>query len=423
VCRLVLLALAGLLALPATAHAARPWGESRTLARDARLTSAGIDDRGTVLATWVRGRRRGAVLRAARRTPQRGFRRAFTLREIGRGDLGAPAIGFVAGRAYFVWQRGDRLEARTMEADGARSRLQRLTGSPPATFAPRLLRTARGPLVLAWSRGRGIGTLELADAPAGPGGFVNRRRYALPAGDVAVDASGAVSVAFVDTSGDGLPRVYVARRSPTGVFFDEPVAVSDGDRYPREPVVAATPDGAVTVAWSESDGSRERVVARRRARGSEPFGDLDVLSERGLAYGLDTVATTGDDVFVTWIAPPRGATFAAGRGPLRLAVAGADRPARTIGRSAEQYELRADGPGGATAAWVTRGGAVDAVALSPGGRPGRVQRLSRRGARATTVRLATGRRGDAFAVWTRLVGERLVAGTRVEAARRPASAD
>jgi hypothetical protein len=407
--------LAAMLGLPAGAWAAEPWGAARLLAEDGLAAGVALDDRGLAVAAFTERRGPRGRVRAARAPAGRAFGRPFALAPTGGLGL-APQVAFAGRTAAISYPRSrGRAELRLIGADGRRSAAAVLGNGeavgdalgPLAVFAAV---DVVGPLAF-------IQTVPVTEGGTGPPAQVPLSgaggRF-----DVAVDAAGGTLATWTQGAVGGRQQVMVARRAPGARTFGPPQALSDPSRYARDPAVDVTAFGRAVVAWSDADGTGERLVVAERRTATERFGAPRVLAEE-LVVDPDVAATAGGGLFVAWQAPPRGVTYGSQPGPLRLAaIGGEERPRTVSGRArAGGFALAAGGRGGATVAWRRLvpgrgGGHTEVRAITATGRLGRAQRLSPRGESTLGApSLAVGPRGDAIAAWP---------GTRgVRVARRP----
>jgi len=432
----VVVAGVGLVA-PGLALAAQPWGDDQQIApRGKGFVDAGgaaIDDRGHAIALWTRDEGGGSRLLGARRTARRSFGEAFTLRDSDRGRVEEPVVAFRDRKAFAAWSRpiggNDRVEARTIRASGSRSSVARLSGGGSTAFRLELVGApfgldvlAKGPsgdLALGWSRGT-AGEADLFEqvSTSTGDGFASPsevRPVAYQRG-FAIDVDGSLLVARVLPAGEGMEQLVLQRRGPGEQGFGQPVALSRPravvKRFGpwRHVAIEVAPNGAATVVWQERDPTEWRVMAALRQPGGS-FGPPQLL---GPGVSRLRLAMTADgDPLVAWL------DFFGG--PVTLVQPGISEP-QTVSRPnerVEEFELEADGRGGATIAWVADaedepGGPVHAVAITPRGRVGKIQRLSSSTANAREVTLAVGPQGDALAVWADHDRD-------LRAARRPAS--
>jgi hypothetical protein len=117
---------------------------------------------------------------------------------------------------------------------------------------------------------------------------------------VAVGSDGATTVTWYRS--DGTKYIIQAATRPAGSStFGTPVDLSAAGRDAFDSQVAIGPDGATTVTWSRSDGSAYIIQARTRPAGSTDFGTVADLSATGQNSYEPQVAVGPDGTpTVTW---------------------------------------------------------------------------------------------------------------------------
>lgn len=97
--------------------------------------------------------------------------------------------------------------------------------------------------------------------------------------------------------------IEVSSSSNSGVIWAPPEPISDVTKNAGDPQVAMSADGSdVVVAYSETDGTNERVRVRRSTDGGENWNASEVLSEEGEDAGSPQVAVSADGArtYVLW---------------------------------------------------------------------------------------------------------------------------
>jgi hypothetical protein len=372
-CRILLLAVCCLAAVPTAARAAAPWSAPQDVSAphlfvfDPAIAFAGD---GTALATWrwqdgIREEARGGEAAAARAPGSAAFGAERRLSPAGR--VGKPVM-YGRSRAVLGLVRplGSNRDPRSQlrvafgRADGSFGASQ-LIVARPRIAPPRLAGNARGDLAFAWFEDRG-------------------------------------------TSND---RVYVSLRRAGG-SFGSPVLLAQ-DRV-RSVSVAVGPRGDVLVAWD----ARGVVRTRLRAAGRAVFGPVDTIrSEDAFFAGLRTALTANGRGYVAWGAQLR--TEGGDTGPVffeaavRPAGGSRFRAAQLLDRlgaerAANPLELAIAGGGSAAVvAWTGYDGSTNRVRVAEtdaAGRFGGALDVSAPGTDAVLSDLAAGAAGQRLAVWT-----------------------
>lgn len=97
--------------------------------------------------------------------------------------------------------------------------------------------------------------------------------------------------------------VEVSSSSDSGVIWATPTPVSDITKNAGDPQVAVSDDGSdMVVAYSEHDGTNERVRIRRSTDGGQNWNAAEVLSDPGANAGSPQVAISADGsrTYVLW---------------------------------------------------------------------------------------------------------------------------
>ena len=411
--RTFLIAVAIALLAPATAVAVEPWGTPRTVDRASGgerlgVAAVALDRRGRALAAWTRGNSRRARLAAARAGSRGAFSVPTTLR-VQRNSIDSPSVEYTSnGTAIVAYRRlvgrNYRVGTTRVRPDGTFRSSQLLSGPGGSAFFPEFAQPVTARPVLWWLRGPGAQPGIQFSRASAAGLFASTLRYDIPGGTRDVDLTtgfdGALYAAVVRRDADtGAARVYVARQAPgqTTVTLQP---VSDGTRFPREPRVIVTAARTV-VAWTESDGQSERLVASDR---TSPTGDYTVprVIAQGRFMSQLKMVSSGEQIVAGWVSATRGPAYAQRSGRVRLTRVGPPGTRSvivTMQVPADGFALDADGRGGMTAAFVSTTGRLFASAITSAGTVTQGRELTRPRERAVSASLAAGPRGDAILVW------------------------
>lgn len=172
-----------------------------------------------------------------------------------------------------------------------------------------------GEAVIAWTQENGAGAIPVYLAARSPEGVWTKPAglddsFSVPAGiarcaQPAFGPSGELYVVWYQDQGDG-DRVYAARRSPSGEWLEtgrNPAVLSSAGEIGITPALAVGPGGAALVAWTERSGDRYRVAARRTGMG-EAWGSIEMLSplEGGDATSpAAVIAGPSDRALIAWV--------------------------------------------------------------------------------------------------------------------------
>ena len=204
--------------------------------------------------------------------------------------------------------------------------------------------------------------------------------------------------------------VEVSWSSDAGVIWAAPEPISDITKNAADPQVAVSEDGSdMVVAYSEMDGTDERVRIRRSTDGGENWNPPEVLSGAGANAGSPQVAISADGArtYVLWtgtVGADRRVQITTQTGlgpwssPINLSEAGQN-------ASATDLSISADGQR-ATAVWQRFDGAHQRIQPSSSQDGGatwtRPDTHSGSGSTSDNPRVATSPEGDAVTlVWYR----------------------
>jgi len=147
-----------------------------------------------------------------------------------------------------------------------------------------------GEAVIAWTQENGEGAIPVYLATRSPEGVWTKPAslsdsFSAPAGiarcpQVAFGPAGELYVVWYQDQGDG-DRVYAARRAPSGEWIEggqSPGILSTAGALALTPALAVGRAGEAIVVWTERAGDRFRAAARRTGEG-EAWGPLEVLSQ------------------------------------------------------------------------------------------------------------------------------------------------
>lgn len=187
--------------------------------------------------------------------------------------------------------------------------------------APKIVVNARGDALIAWYQSLGASLLAWYSERHGADGTFSRPAPGdhLSLADTPVDShpfgnpapalseTGEAAVAWAQENGKGSVLVYLATRTPEGVWT-RPVTLDDALSprlgYARCPQIAFTPAGELFVVWYQDTGGGDRVLAAHRTAAGEwvePGREPTVLSTPGVEASFPALAVgPGGTVLAVW---------------------------------------------------------------------------------------------------------------------------
>jgi hypothetical protein len=277
----------------------------------------GIDDAGTATLLWVTLRDdgvdpRSSVVRAATR-PRGGswgapadLAQADDPQDLSRTQL-AVAPG---GAATAVWQlyvggTDYRVVSARRGAAGVWSAPENVSAASVSERVPQVAADDAGRAVVVWIEGDVPITVRASsrdaagtwDAPVTLNGTPNVGSFNP---SVALDAGGTAVAAWQRSTG-GSARIETATRPAGGAWGSPEFLTGTGLPTAFQPRVAVAPGGAAAVTWTQSDGSKNRVRAKRRPAGGAWEATAADLSAAGQDASGGAVVTSRDgEVSVVW---------------------------------------------------------------------------------------------------------------------------
>ena len=304
-----------LLALGAPAAMAQGFGPAEDLSvtgQDAQYPQLAVGADGATTVTWYRNNGSNYIVQSATRPG-------------GSSTFGTPVDLSVAGRSAYdpqiavgpdgattvTWRRSngtnDIVQAATRPAGSSTFGTPvDLSATGQNADVPQVAVGPDGATTVTWRRNNGTNSIiQAATRPAGSPTFsspadlsVTGQSAFVP--QVAVGSDGATTITW--TRSDGSKYIIQAATRPAGSStFGTPVDLSATGRDAYDSDVAIGPDGATTVTWSRSDGSAYIIQARTRPAGSTDFGTVADLSATGQSSNEPQVAVGPDGTpTVTW---------------------------------------------------------------------------------------------------------------------------
>ena len=300
--------------------ATRPGGSS-TFGTPIDLSVAGrsaydpqiaVGPDGATTVTWFRSNGTNDIVQAATRPAGSStFGTPVDLSVVGR-DARYPQIAVGPdGATTVTWRRSngtnDIIQAATRPAGSSTFGTPvDLSATGQNAFVPQVAVGPDGATTVTWRRNNGTNSIiQAATRPAGSSTFgtsvdlsVTGQSAFVP--QVAVGSDGATTITW--NRSDGSKYIIQAATRPAGSStFGTPVDLSATGRDAYDSDVAIGPDGATTVTWSRSDGSAYIIQARTRPAGSTDFGTVADLSATGQSSYEPQVAVGPDGTpTVTW---------------------------------------------------------------------------------------------------------------------------
>jgi hypothetical protein len=118
--------------------------------------------------------------------------------------------------------------------------------------------------------------------------------------EIAVDAGGAINVAWEDTA-PGVSSIMFSRSTDHGESFSEPLQVSKGTARASEAHIAADAAGRLSVAWVQGDEDEKQAYYARSTDGGLTFSDpANVSNKAGASISKPVVTTFRDTVYVAY---------------------------------------------------------------------------------------------------------------------------
>jgi hypothetical protein len=331
------------------------------------------------------------------------------------------------GDAVFTWTRFDgtnyRIQARARSAAGALSPIQNLSATGQDAFDPQVAVGGAGNAIFTWDRFDGTNS-RIQARRRSAGGVLGPVENLSAAGQnaaypqVAVDGNGNAIFTWArfDGSNPSFPpccrRVQTRKRTAAGAL-DPVQTLSAAGQSAASPQVAVDGNGNAIFTWVRSDGTNERIQARKRTAAGA-LSSTQTLSAAGQnadepQVGIDG---TGDAVF-TWA---RDDPYSRIQARARSA-AGALSQTQTLsaaGQNSYDPQVGVDDAGNALFTWSRFDGSspdppfccyrVEARRRGAGGALGSLLPLSAAGQNAGAPQVAVEGDGDAVFTWQRFDG-------------------
>ena len=208
-----------------------------------------------------------------------------------------PQVGVDAnGKSTVVWQRFDgannRIQARTMAANGTLGSTQTLVNTPQNASDPQVGVDADGQATVVWSGNDGT-TNRIQARTIAANGTLGTTQTLSTAGQnaadpqVGVDADGQATVVW--SGDDGSSTRIQARTIAADGTLGTTRKLSAAGQNASDPQVGVDADGQATVVWSGNDGTNTRIQAR-------------TIAANGTLGTTDTLSTAGKDAYAPQVA-------------------------------------------------------------------------------------------------------------------------
>jgi microcompartment protein CcmK/EutM len=389
--------------------------------QDASDPQVAVDRNGNAVVAWYRFDGANFRIQAVRRTAGGSLSAVLTLSGAGQGAIRPRVAIDREGNAMVVWQTFDgadfRIQGLRRTAGGSLSEVLTLSAAGQDAANAELGVDPEGNSVVVWSRYDGthnrvqasylleVKTLSAAGKDAN-------------ASQVALDRGGNAVVAWRAYDGANY-RIQVRRRTASG-GLSAVQTLSPAGRNAYEVQLAVDPSGNAVVVWQVFDGVNYRIQARRRtAAGS--LSSVRTLSQSGQDAEAPQVAVDGDgNAVVVWSRSDGTEERIQAR---RRTAGGSLSAVQTLshaGRQAFRPQVGMDRAGNAVVVWQRSDGANWRVQLrrrTAAGGLSAVQTLTPSGETAYEPRLAVDRDGAAVVVWERYNG----IDNRIQVRRRTAA--
>jgi hypothetical protein len=318
------------------------------------------------------------------------------------------------GNALVVWERFDgtnwRIQARRRSAIGSFSPVQTVSNAGQDAGESQVAVDSQGGSILVWKRFDVVNYQIKARRRSSSGTLSSVQTLSDPnqiaeTPQVAVDPQGDAIVVWRLFDGTNW-RIQARRRASSGTLGPVQTLSKVGEDAER-PQVAVDPNGNAVVVWERSDGTNERIQARRRST-SGTLGPVQTLSGSGeSAFSPDVAMDMKGNALVGWQRSD-GTDY---RVQIRRrSAAGTLGPVQTLsdaGEGAEPPQLAVVAGGNAVVVWGRSDGLSNRIQVrgrSASGTLSAVRTLSDAGQTAEAPQVAVDIGGNAVAVWARSDG-------------------
>lgn len=213
-----------------------------------------------------------------------------------------------AGNAVVAWTvaaPASYVQVRRRAVDGTLSATQNLTSGSSPALHPSVGVDADGDAVIAFRRTRDGATFvqarrRSAAGTLGPLQDVSRSAGSAVVPQVAAEAGGAATVAWLRDDGEGHRYLQAVRRSATGTYG--PVLdISVADGMAMQFRLGLDSDGNAILAWWRRTGTTSSVQIRRRSAAGALFPIQDLSPADGTVSDVDLAVDPGGGAVVTWV--------------------------------------------------------------------------------------------------------------------------
>jgi PKD domain len=217
------------------------------------------------------------------------------------------------GNAVAAWIQAsidgpEVIKAATRPAGGPWSNSVVISDADEGKVGLKLVANAEGDAAIVWIGQKGGKQIaHVATRPAGgdwsePAALSDVERYAREP-DLAIDEQGAMTAIWREGKGPGVHGVVKAATRPAGGEWSESVELSDGDGEAASPQIVVDPQGEITAVWVLNTGSRSDGVIQSKTRpasGEWSAEPVDVSGENGLASVPRIAVDAQGDATVVW---------------------------------------------------------------------------------------------------------------------------
>jgi hypothetical protein len=312
-----------------------------------------------------------------------------------------------AGAAVVAWRRFDtanwRVQAGSLEPDGAVKTAQTLSGAGQDALDPRIGAGATGDATVAWRRFVNGRWQLVTRRRAADGSLTGLRFVSVADGDALSPAlfvapAGSAFFAWLRPGPTSSDTIQSRELRADGSFGG--IATHFGGQHSaRETKVASAADGSAVFAWRRWDGDGWRIEARRRSADGT-LGPVVRIAEAALDEAALRLAvdSSGNALFVWSKSEPNAYPGVVTRS---WPAGGAPGATRTVTASGRRPDLALNGAGDAFIVWedFDERGKVVGRSLSAAGVLGPATRLSATTEWASDVRVAIGSGGRAAFLW------------------------
>jgi hypothetical protein len=392
-----------------------------TAGQDAANVGLGADPEGNAVVVWARydgthNRVQASYLLEVK-----------TLSAAGKdADISQVAVDR-GGNAVVAWRAYDganyRIQVRRRTASGGLSAVQTLSPAGRNAYDVQLAVDPFGNAVVVWQAFDGVNYRIQARRRTAAGNLSSVRTLSASGQDaeapqVAVDGDGNAVVVWIRS--DGSDERVQARRRTAGGSLSAVQTLSHAGQQAARPQVGMDRAGNAVVVWERSDGANLRVQLRRRTA-SGGLSAVQTLTPSGEnAYEARLAVDRDGAAVVVWERyngvdnriQVRRRTAAGGLSTVKNLSA--------AGQNAFNAQVAVDPNGNAVVAWEWYDGAyfrIQARRRTAAGGLSTVKNLSAGGQHASNAQVAVDAKGNAMVVWTRFDGAK----NRIQARRRSAS--